>query len=65
MFTKSFKEDLGQALKDDALSKIDLWDNKLAEGMMSIPQEVEAFGETMPEPQFELVDSDCEDRGAA
>ena len=32
----------------DAFSKMGAWDNALAEGMMSIPHELEAFGERMP-----------------
>ena len=28
------------------------WNNDLAKGMMSIEQEMEAFGEKMPEPQY-------------
>jgi len=69
MFAKSFalhdKDDDDSQGNDSALNNIGDWDNKLADGMMTIQQEMEAFGETMPEPQYNIVDSDGEDRGAA
>ena len=32
---------------------IDEWDNRLADGMLPIHKEVEAFGETMPEAKYD------------
>ena len=37
---------------------IDQWDNKMADGMLPIHKEVEAFGETMPEAKYDK----CEDK---
>jgi len=36
----------------DVFQNVNDWSNDMAKGMMSIQQEVEAFGETMPEPQY-------------
>ena len=33
--------------------KIDEWSNCMADGMMSLQQEVEAFGETMPDAKYD------------
>lgn len=59
----------------DVFAKMGEWDNTLAEGMISIPQELEAFGEKMPprrsdaqlrrdrqEDSISEDDSDTEDR---
>jgi len=32
---------------------IDEWSNSMADGMMSLQQEVEAFGETMPDAKYD------------
>lgn len=59
----------------DVFAKMSEWDNTLADGMISIPQELEAFGEKMPprrsdaqlrrdrqEDSISEDDSDAEDR---
>merc|ERR1719187_1049884 len=38
---------------NDVFGNVNDWNNKMADGMMTIPQEAEAFGEEMPEPQFD------------
>ena len=55
--------------RPDGFSNIDNWHNDMAKDMMSIPQELEAFGEEMPEAKYnkqanKSKDSqldDCED----
>ena len=37
----------------DGLNDIGMWDNSMADGMMTIQQEMEAFGEKMPEPKYD------------
>ena len=36
----------------DVFSPVDHWSNDMASGMMTIEQEMAAFGETMPEPKY-------------
>ena len=37
--------------------KIDDWSNSMADGMMSLQQEIEAFAEEMPEAKYDKSDS--------
>ena len=36
----------------EAMKNVGDWDNKLADGMLPLEKEAEAFGETTPEPQY-------------
>jgi len=52
----------------DMFSSIGEWSNDLASGMMTLEQEMAAFGEKMPEPKYrrggkenERPDSDIDD----
>ena len=38
------------------MRQIDDWDNKLADGMLPLEKEAEAFGETTPEPKYNKVE---------
>lgn len=40
----------------DVFDNVNDWKNKMADGMMTIQQEAEAFGEEIPEPQYDKVE---------
>ena len=44
----------------DMFTKVDDWDNSMADQYMTLQQEVEAFGEKMPEPQYNKASAKTE-----
>ena len=53
MFNKFAEQDARNPYSgyEDGLESIGEWHNEMADGMMTLQQECEAFGETMPEPK--------------
>lgn len=48
---KQKEDEFGQ--KKDIFTDVGEWDNKMADGMMTLEQEMAAFGETMPEKGYD------------
>ena len=51
-------EDIAEREKLDVVDPMDVWDNKMADGLMPLEQEVAAFGEKMPEASYKKENRD-------
>jgi len=47
--------------QSDVFSDVGHWSNDLASGMMTLEQEMAAFGEKMPEPRYRNSDKENEE----
>lgn len=52
------KESANERNQSDVFSNIEQWSNDMASGMMTLEQEMAAFGEKMPEPRYGKNDKD-------